>query len=112
VNRYVKETARLYAVLDRQLAEHEFIVDQYSIADIACYPWIVPHERQKQSLDDFPNLKRWFEAIQARPATQAAYAKAKEINIAPTVSEQSKQILFGQDAQTVKRSPTDQKTVI
>lgn len=109
VNRYVKETARLYAVLDWQLAEHEFIVDQYSIADIACYPWIVPHERQKQNLDDFRNLKRWFEAIQARPATQAAYAKAKEINIAPTVSEQSKQILFGQDAQTVKRSPTNQK---
>lgn len=58
INRYVNETGRLYAVLDKRLADREFIAGDYSIADIAAYPWIVPHERQSQSLDNFPNLKR------------------------------------------------------
>jgi GST-like protein len=102
IDRYVKETARLYAVLNKQLADREFIAGEYSIADMACYPWIVPHERQRQNLDDFPNLKRWFAAIRERPATQRAYALAKEINPAPVVSEDAKRILFGQDASTVK----------
>ena len=102
IERYVKETARLYAVLNKQLANREFIAGDYSIADMACYPWIVPHERQRQNLDDFPNLKRWFAAIRERPATQRAYALAKEINPAPVVNDDAKRILFGQDAGTVK----------
>jgi GST-like protein len=102
IDRYVKETARLYAVLNKQLADREFIAGDYSIADMACYPWIVLHERQRQNLDDFPNLKRWFAEIRERPATQRAYALAKEINPAPVVSEDAKRILFGQDASTVK----------
>ncbi len=103
IERYVKETARLYAVLDKRLTDRDFIAGpDYSIADMACYPWIVPHARQRQSLDDFPNLKRWFEAIQQRPATQRAYALAANINTAPSVSEESRRILFGQDATTVK----------
>ena len=102
IERYVKETARLYAVLNKQLTDREFIAGDYSIADMACYPWIVPHERQRQNLDDFPNLKRWFGTIRERPATQRAYALAKEINPAPVVSEDAKRILFGQDASTVK----------
>jgi GSH-dependent disulfide-bond oxidoreductase len=80
MNRYIKETARLYGVLDRRLAEREFVAGAYSIADMACYPWIVPYERQSQNLDDFPNVKRWFEAIKARPAVIRAYAKANEVN--------------------------------
>jgi GSH-dependent disulfide-bond oxidoreductase len=80
MNRYIKETARLYGVLDRRLAEREFIAGSYSIADIACYPWIVPYERQSQNLDDFPNVKRWFETIKARPAVIRAYARANEVN--------------------------------
>ena len=103
IERYVKETARLYAVLNKQLADREFIAGGYSIADMACYPWIVPHEKQRQNLDDFPHLKRWFAAIRERPATQRAYALAKEINPAPVVSEDAKRILFGQDASVVKR---------
>ncbi|MCK9380441.1 MAG: glutathione S-transferase N-terminal domain-containing protein [Sulfuritalea sp.] len=102
IDRYVKETARLYAVLNKHLADREFIAGGYSIADMACYPWIVPHERQRQNLDDFPKLKRWFAAIRERPATQRAYALAKEINPAPVVSEDAKRILFGQDASTVR----------
>jgi GSH-dependent disulfide-bond oxidoreductase len=78
--RYVKETSRLYGVLDRRLADREFIAGDYSIADMACYPWIVPHERQSQNLDDFPHVKRWFEKIGARPAVVRAYALAKRVS--------------------------------
>jgi GST-like protein len=101
VERYVKETNRLYAVLDNRLSDREFVAVRYSIADMAVYPWIVPYERQGQKLEDFPNLKRWFEALRERPAVKRAYARAKEINTKPTVSEDSKKILFGQTAATV-----------
>jgi len=105
IDRYVKESSRLYAVLDKQLVDRDFITGEYSIADMACYPWIVPHEKQRQNLSDFPNLKKWFERVGARPATIRAYAKAKEINSAPTVNnEAAKKILFGQDASTIRRS--------
>jgi GSH-dependent disulfide-bond oxidoreductase len=105
IERYVKETARLYAVMDKRLADREFLAGDYSIADMASYPWVVPHERQQQDLNDFPNVKRWFEAIQARPATVRAYAKAAEVNPddKPSVTEDSRQHLFGQDANTVRR---------
>ena len=75
IDRYVRETRRLYGVLDRRLAGRDFIAgDAYSIADIACWPWIFSHAGHGQSLDDFPDLARWFEAIRARPATQRAFA--------------------------------------
>lgn len=99
ISRYVDETNRLYGVLNRRLADREFVAGNYSIADMASYPWIVPHQRQQQNLDDFPNLKRWFEAIKARPAVQRAYQLAREINEAPVVSEESRSVLFGQTAQ-------------
>jgi GSH-dependent disulfide-bond oxidoreductase len=103
IDRYVKETNRLYGVLNQRLADRQFIAGEYSIADMAAYPWIVPHERQGQNLESFPHLKRWFEAIKARPAVVRAYAKAKEINTQPTVTEESKRILFGQTATAVAR---------
>ena len=102
IERYTKETARLYAVLDKRLADREFIAGDYSIADMACYPWIVPHRKQGQNLDDFPHLKRWFGAIRERPATQRAYALVESINPAPVVDEAAKKVLFGQDAGTVR----------
>ncbi len=98
IERYVKETNRLYGVLNKRLAGRDFIAGDYSIADMACYPWIVPYERQRQNLDDFPDLKRWFTAMAERPAVQRAYAKAKEINATPTVTPQARAILFGQTA--------------
>ncbi len=98
MERYVKETNRLYGVLNKQLADKEYIAGAYSIADMACYPWIVPYERQQQNLDDFPNLKRWFNAMAARPAVHRAYARAKEVNEASTVTPESRTILFGQAA--------------
>jgi GST-like protein len=69
---------------------------------MAAYPWVVPHERQRQDLNQFPALKAWLERIQDRPATQRAYALAKSVNTAPTVDEKAKAILFGQDAKTVR----------
>ncbi len=96
IERYVKETERLYGVLDERLEGREFIAGDYSIADMACYPWILPHERHGQKLEEFPNLKRWFLAIKERPAVQRAYDVAKTINTKPTVSEESKSVLFGQ----------------
>jgi GSH-dependent disulfide-bond oxidoreductase len=98
INRYVNETNRLYGVLNKRLADRAFVAGDYSIADIATYPWIVPHERQRQNLDDFPHLKRWFEAIRARPAVERAYALAATINAAPVVSDRSRGLLFGQSA--------------
>jgi len=104
IERYTKETNRLYAVLDKRLGGRPFILGkQYSIADMAAYPWINP-DRQGQNIDDFPNLKRWKAAIRARPATERAYARAKEVN--PNAggirTEQERKILFGQDKSVVK----------
>jgi GST-like protein len=102
IDRYVNETGRLYAVLDRKLEGRDTIVGEYSIADIACYPWVQP-ERQSQNIDDFPNLKRWKEAIAARPATKRAYEVAKTVNVTPSVNDEAaRRILFGQDRHTVQ----------
>ena len=101
--RYVKETSRLYAVLDKRLADREFIAGDYTIADMASYPWIVPHKRQDQDLQAFPNLKRWFDAIRARPAVERAYEKGKAISSQPVVDDEAKKYLFGQSAATVQR---------
>ena len=98
IERYVKETNRLYGVLNTRLADREFVAGDYSIADMAAYPWIVPWQRQQQNLDDFPHLKRWFEAIRARPAVVEAYRRAEEINTAPTVTDEARAVLFGQTA--------------
>ena len=80
IERYVKETARLYGVLDRQLQTRPFIAVDYSIADMACFPWIASHARQQMNLDDFPNLKRWYMTIAEREATQKAYQLAFKYN--------------------------------
>jgi GSH-dependent disulfide-bond oxidoreductase len=96
IDRYKNETARLYGVMDRRLADREFLAGAYSIADMASYPWIVPHEKQGMNLDDFPHLKRWFEAIKARPATVRAYEVAKAVNVQPSVnSDEARRLLFG-----------------
>ena len=102
-DRYVKETSRLYAVVDRRLADREFVAGDYSIADMAIYPWIVPHRRQEQDLAAFPHLRRWFQALLARPAVVRAYEKGKSISTQPVVDDEAKKFLFGQSAATVQR---------
>ena len=101
IKRYVDEAKRLYRVLDNRLEGRAFIAgDDYSIADMACYPWTVNHERQGIDLADYPNVQRWFAQIKARPATERAYARAQEVNTETTMSEAAKKILFGQTAPT------------
>ncbi len=100
IDRYVKETNRLYGVLDRRLADRRFVAgDDYTIADMASYPWILP-EPQGQNIDEFPNLKRWRDEIAARPATARAYALVEQVNPnAPGIrTDEERRILFGQTA--------------
>lgn len=106
IERYTKETNRLYGVLNRRLADRAFMAgEEYSIADMASYPWIVPHDRQGQNLDDTPHLKRWFEAIKARPATVRAYEIVQTVNpqAGKPMGEEEKKLLFGQTAAVVNR---------
>jgi GST-like protein len=103
IDRYVNETARLYQVLDNRLADREFVAGAYSIADMACYPWIVPWKRQQQDIEKFPHLKRWFEAIRGRPAVMKAYEISKSVNTQRVVDAEAMKLLFGQTAETVKR---------
>lgn len=96
IDRYVRETTRLYGVLDRRLGDREFVAGGYSIADMAIYPWVLPWEKQRQNIDEFPNVKRWLAALAGRPAVQRAYARADEINPQPQpFDEQARRILFG-----------------
>lgn len=102
IERYVKETHRLYTVMDRRLADREFLAGDYSIADMAAFPWVVPHERQGQNLDEFPHLKRWFHALKARAAVQRGLALAEEKRN-QTQSEDAKKVLFGQSGASLPR---------
>lgn len=99
INRYTDECNRLYGVMDTRLKDREFLAGDYSIADMACWPWVVPHERQGQDLNEFPNLKRWFETLKARPQVEAGRAVGREWRERqPLMTEEAKKILFGQRA--------------
>jgi GST-like protein len=99
IDRYASELRRLYGVLDHRLDGREFIAREFSIADIACYPWIVPHRGHGQHLEDFPHLQRWFEAMHARPATQRVYAGVEDVYAKPlAISAEERRILFGRTA--------------
>jgi GST-like protein len=101
IDRYVNETRRLYGVLDHRLDGRRFIAgDDYTIADMAAYPWIVPHQAQGMELEQFPNLKRWFDHIHGREATRRAYAIGDTIKdqVDITKDEEARKLLFGQGA--------------
>jgi len=102
IDRYLKETNRLYGVLDRRLADRQYMCGDYTIADMATYPWVLP-ERQSQDIEEFPNVKRWKADIAARPATLRAYEKGKAVNTAPVVSKDAAHILFGQTSKSGSR---------
>jgi GST-like protein len=111
MDRYRNEVNRLYGVMNKRLADHEYLAGEYSIADMACYPWVVPWERQGQKMSDFPHLKRWLEAIAKRPAVVKAYEWTPKINPGHggirTAEERA--ILFGQTSQSVTAAATTQK---
>lgn len=98
IDRYVNETNRLYGVLNTQLEGKNYIVGEYSIADIASYPWIVPYQNQKQDLKEFPHLNKWFNRMRERKAVIRAYQQAEQFKNQPTVTPESRKILFGQTA--------------
>ena len=102
IERYVKETARLYRVMDTRLADRPYLAGDYSIADIASYPWVVPHQKQQMRLDEFPNLKRWFATIAQRPAVERAYAVARQVKTQP-MDDAARKVLFGQGGDAQKR---------
>ena len=102
IDRYVNETARLYGVLNKQLKNRSYICGDYSIADMACYPWTVSHERQQQDLDDFPHLKRWHMIMKDRDAVIKAYELPERLNIQSGISDDAAKILFGQGKEVVE----------
>jgi GST-like protein len=100
VERYTNEANRLYGVLDRQLAGKDYICGDYSIADIACWPWIAPYKRQGQNVDDFPHLKRWHERMKARPGVRRGMEVGQELRRTGPMDETARKILFGQRARS------------
>jgi len=100
IERYTNEVNRLYGVMDRQLADRDFLAGDYSIADMACIGWVVPHERQGQDLNDFPNLKRWFETMKVRPAVERGLLIGKEERDRTNLRDdkEAQSVLFGQKA--------------
>jgi GST-like protein len=95
IARYTNEASRLYRVLDKRLGQVEYVAGDYSIADMAIFPWILPYERQGQNLADYANLKRWFDAINERPAVEKGLALLKEQRVNPNMDEKAREILFG-----------------
>jgi GST-like protein len=97
--RYAMEYDRLIGVMDRQLAEREYLAGDYSIADMAAWPWLVPAKRFEQSFDDYPNVYRWREAIKARPAVQRGMDAGKEHRRTGPIDEEARKVMFGQTGQ-------------
>lgn len=106
IRRYTDEVNRLYGVMDRQLHEYEYLAGEYSIADIACWPWVVPHERQGQTLDDFPDVKRWFESVRSRPGVRRGFALGHE----KTMDREGYRFLYGQTAAMVNEQARRQSS--
>jgi GST-like protein len=100
IDRYTNEVNRLYGVMNRRLADRDFLAGEYSIADMASIGWVVPYERQGQNLDDFPNLRRWFNAMKARPAVVKGIDIGKDVRAQSNLAtdKEAQKILFGQRA--------------
>lgn len=98
INRYTNEVNRLYGVMNKRLADRDYLAGEYSIADMACIGWIKPHKNQGQDLDDTPNLKRWYDAVNARPAVERGLAVANEARSNLGNDKEAQKVLFGQKA--------------
>lgn len=108
INRYVTETGRLYAVLDRQIGNNAFVTGtDYTIADMAIYPWVARHEMQTIKLEEFPNVQRWYKSVAERPATKRAYEIAEKYKMNPAdQTEEEKKMFLHQSAETVRKQKT------
>jgi GSH-dependent disulfide-bond oxidoreductase len=98
IDRYTNEVNRLYGVMNRRLADRDYLAGDYSIADMACVGWVKPYKNQGQEIDDFPNLKRWFETVMARTAVERAMAVGQEHRRNLADDKDAQKILFGQKA--------------
>ena len=94
VRRYTNEAGRLYGVMDTRLRDHEYLAGEYSIADIACYPWLQGHEKQGQDLNDFPHVKRWFESVTTRPGVQRGLQVMADLPVTP-MDDKAREIMYG-----------------
>ena len=98
-NRYTNETARLYGVLERRLADRDYVAGEYSIADMACWPWVVPYRNQGIDLERFPAVRAWFERVGAREAVQKGRALGEELRqplqASGKAAEEARKVLFG-----------------
>ena len=94
VTRYTNEAGRLYGVVNKRLENHEYLADEYSIADIACYPWLQGYEKQGQDLNDLPHVKRWFEAVTARPGVQRGLQVMTDVPLTP-MDDKAREIMYG-----------------
>ncbi len=104
IDRYTKEVNRLFGVMNHRLADREYLAGEYSIADMASWPWVLPAERMGQDLNDFPHLKRWFEAVGARPAVQKRTEIDEKLKLQTgAMDEEAKKHLFGQTAASIRR---------
>lgn len=102
LDRYAKECNRLFGVMDRRLADNAFLAGDYSIADMASYPWVLPYERFGLPMEDFPHLRRWFDTLKDRPAVRAGIDAARQLRDANAGrEEEARRILFGQTAASV-----------
>ncbi|WP_424420517.1 glutathione S-transferase family protein [Parvibaculum sp.] len=109
IRRYTDEVNRLYGVMERRLKDRDYLAGRYSIADIACWGWVVPYKNQGQRLEDFPRLKDWFERVGARPAVKRGFALGREwrrgtLGDKTKVAEQARKVLFGQRARKSSRA--------
>ena len=95
IQRYTKEASRLYGVIDRRLKDHDYLAGEYSIADVATFPWLRSHENQGQKLEDYPNLKRWFDVVAARPAAQRGLQVLSDRSRSGPMDEKTREMLFG-----------------
>jgi GST-like protein len=95
IDRYTNEAKRIYRVIDRRIGDVPYLAGEYTIADIATYPWVRPHKLQGQNLEDFPNLKRWYEAIEVRPAVQKGMAVMADGPALLPNDKETFSILFG-----------------
>ncbi len=100
IARYTNEVNRLYGVMNKRLSAHDYLAGEYSIADMACIGWIIPHERQGQDLDEFPHLKRWYETVKSRPAVIRGIDVGKDERNRTNLADdkEAQKMLFGQRA--------------
>jgi GSH-dependent disulfide-bond oxidoreductase len=96
IDRYTKEGQRLLSVMDRHLQEHEYLADDYSIADIACFPWVRIHELANLSLDSCPNLQRWYGAVRRRPAVERGLNILREHLSGVPGTAEAHEVMFGE----------------